>query len=172
MIKKVNKIIKMDELSITLELNNGGEVILDRNDYERIKDFNWFRSSHKTVSYAVVCLKTERGWRSVRMHRYITNCPSTQEVDHINNNGLDNRRCNLRVCDPTDNCKNRRLRSDNTSAYKGVHQRYNGRWQARIVLDGKRISLGHFASALEAAKAYNQAAICHYGEYASTNFTD
>lgn len=104
------------------------------------------------------------------MHKLIMNHPKLP-VDHINGDTLDNRRSNLRICTHSQNSKNRRPNSSvGSSIYKGVdYQPRYGRWRARIRIDYKPIYLGDFDSEIEAAKAYNDAAIRFHGEYASIN---
>lgn len=108
--------------------------------------------------------------RDVSMHRIILNAPAGVYVDHINGNGLDNRRSNLRLCTFADNIRNRGKLKDGTSQYKGVHRLTNSiRWCARITHDGRTMSLGCYASELSAARAYDRAAILKHGEFARTN---
>ena len=109
------------------------------------------------------------------MHRVITDCPDGMVVDHINDDALDNRRSNLRVCTQQDNIRNgikcrRRLGKRTRSKYKGAHfHGPTGRWQARIVVSGRQISLGYFDHEIDAAKAYDEAAYEMFGEFARPN---
>ena len=104
------------------------------------------------------------------MHREIANTPDGYETDHIDGNKLNNTRANLRICTHAENHRNVGLRSTNTSGYKGVsfYKRYN-RWRARIWANDRLVFLGYFDSALEAACAYNNSAMLHYGEFAWLN---
>lgn len=117
-------------------------------------------------------------WRAPRriklyMHRILLNAPDGVEVDHINGDSLDNRRCNLRLCSPTENQRNRSLASNNSSGYKGVYwDPHRNRWIARIKVNGTRKHLGRFMSAEDAARAYDQAALRYYGEFAKTNLRE
>lgn len=89
-------------------------------------------------------------------------------VDHINGDGLDNTRNNLRAVTPAENLRNQRLRKDNTSGFKGV-SRHEGRWRARVRVDGKYTHVGLFDSAEDAARAYDEAARNMHGIFARTN---
>ena len=93
------------------------------------------------------------------------------EVDHINGDRLDNRWSNLRAVDHSANGKNKGMSRANKSGFKGVHFRQSCqlKWRAQILVDGKKIMLGHFATAREAAMVYDEAAVLNHGIYAKTN---
>lgn len=94
-----------------------------------------------------------------------------EKVDHINGNGLDNRRENLRVVTHSQNLANRKITSRTNNRFKGITQcKRTGKWQAKIMVNYKTIYLGTFASDIDAAKEYDWAAICHFGESANLNF--
>lgn len=103
------------------------------------------------------------------MHRAIMDAGHGQQVDHINGDGLDNRRKNLRFCTNSQNQQNRRFITSSTG-FKGVtFNKGVGRYQAQIKINGRGIYLGIFPSAEEAAAVYDAAAIQHFGEFAATN---
>lgn len=102
------------------------------------------------------------------LHRLVTNVDSTKVVDHKNNNQLDNRLDNLRICTQAENSKNQRLRKNSRSGYKGVSEHTNG-FRARIKVNYKQIELGIYKTAVEAAKAYDIAAKKLHGEFARIN---
>jgi hypothetical protein len=105
--------------------------------------------------------------RHVLLHQVLTGWPQT---DHINGDGLDNRRENLRPANNSLNQANARRRQDNTSGYRGVTRRLSGRWSARIGRGQRLIHLGTFDTPEAAARAYDAAAIEAWGEYARPNF--
>lgn len=112
--------------------------------------------------------------KNILLHRMITNPDKNEEVDHINGNGLDNRRVNLRLCSHQDNMRNRKMLVNNTSGYTGIFYRKDSkrkkRWGAHIRIgDGKRLALGTYYTKQEAAMAYNRAAIKYHGEFARLN---
>jgi hypothetical protein len=89
------------------------------------------------------------------------------QIDHINGVTSDNRLCNLRPATSSQNCHNAKKPKSNTSGWKGVNfNSSNGRWQARIAVNGKRIFLGEFDEVKEGAEEYIFAALEHHGEFA------
>jgi len=105
------------------------------------------------------------------MHRQIVCAPKHLFVDHINGDGLDNRRENIRLATKRQNSQNMvRKRPNKTSRFKGVSksQHHNG-WRATIKVNGARIHLGYFKDESDAARAYDAAAIEHFGPFAAPN---
>lgn len=92
-------------------------------------------------------------------------------VDHENRDTLDNQRLNLRICTNRQNQANARVRSDNTSGYKGVcWNKGTGKWKAQMTNgNGKRLCIDYFPTAIEAARAYDAEALRLHGEFALTN---
>jgi hypothetical protein len=104
------------------------------------------------------------------MHRQIIGANATFEVDHINNNSLDNRRENLRVCTRQQNMFNCSKRSGTSSKYKGVHfHRKANKWQATISVDHKIIYLGLYSTEMEACLVRDRAAVKYHGDFAKLN---
>lgn len=103
------------------------------------------------------------------MHRHILNPKTNFYTDHINRNGLDNRRCNLREATATLNGANRAKRKDSKWKFKGIRAARNEKWQAVIKKSGNPYYLGTFDSQEKAAKAYNYAAKELFGEFAVLN---
>jgi hypothetical protein len=153
-------------------LTNGNKVLVDDEDYEKLSKLTWY---FRKQGYAVGNLPSpENGvYPKVLMHRYILNAPKGTQVDHINGNKLDNRRCNLRIANASKNKANCGIRSNNTSGYKGVTKatgrRKNKPWTAQIKVNYKRIHLGYFETKESAALAYNEAALKYFGEFAKLN---
>lgn len=106
----------------------------------------------------------------IYLHREILNAPANLDVDHKNGNTLDCRRSNLRLATRAQNMGNAIRPSHNSSGFKGVALTAAGRWRAYIKRNRKQIHLGVFASKLEAAKAYDEAAVKLFGEFARCNF--
>jgi hypothetical protein len=106
------------------------------------------------------------------MHRFLTGALPGQVVDHINGDGLDNRRCNLRVCTHKQNVRNARpYKGKKTSKFRGVYfSAPTQKFKAQIMCSGVKINLGSFESEKSAAEAYDEAASKLFGEYARLNF--
>lgn len=147
-------------------------ALIDDEDYKLVEPYKWRKNAQ---GYAVSRLYTRiaKGIRhatDVRMHRLIMGEPKDMEVDHIDNNGLNNQRYNLRVATHWQNLANRALQKNNTSGYRGVSwSKQANKWWAQIYVDSRTVHLGLFDDVKDAAKAYNDAAIERYGEFARLN---
>lgn len=116
---------------------------------------------------------TKVGGRTVYLHRLIMGEPPGKKVDHVNGNGLDNRRLNLRIATHKQNLCNQRAQRGRSSRYKGVsYYKSRGVWEAYIKVDGKKRRLGYFKREREAALAYDIAAEEAWGEFARLNFAN
>jgi hypothetical protein len=152
-----------------IQLTKGFVALVDDEDYEKVSEFNWFAA----VGYAARDFNHIPGkHRRVLMHRFILGLGygDPREVDHINHNRADNRRSNLRVCLHEDNQRNQKAQVGKSSGFKGVYFRKDTyKWSAYIDFNWKRLWLGCFLTEEEAAKAYDRAALQHFGEFACTN---
>ena len=153
-----------------IPLSQGKFALVDDDDYERIIQIGRWCVARR---YAVRVEK--KGYRkqkqhTVYMHRIILNAQKGTQIDHVNGNGLDNRKCNLRICTPLENSRNKGVSKNNKSGFKGVSWfKLNGKWRAYIDVDGKKVYLGFFNCSIKAAKAYNEAAVKYFGEFARLN---
>ena len=150
-----------------IELTQGQYAIVDDEDFDDINRYNWYFH----LGYAVRNVKISCKQKTQCMHRLITNCPADMDVDHANHDKLDNRKSNLRVCSTSENMQNQKVRTyAKTSIYKGVlFYKRDGKWKAQIGLDDKRKHLGYFTNEIDAAIAYNVAAMELHGEFALLN---
>jgi len=97
----------------------------------------------------------------------LTGKPPDGQIDHINMIRSDNRACNLRLASIAENNRNRTMQSNNTAGHKGVSfHKGTGKYQAKICVNKRRISLGYFAEAASAAEAYQKAVGEHHGQFA------
>ena len=156
----------------TINLTKGYKAIVDKEDLPLLSNYSWcsYKANGKEAAYAKSGITIDGKQHTLRMHRLLLGLPiNTIEVDHINGNGLDNRRINLRLCSRTENNRNAKKRSDSYhSKFKGVSQRKN-RWRCVIGSKLVRKHLGYFDTEIEAAKAYNKEAKMRYGSFALLN---
>lgn len=144
----------MREISLT----RGKVALVDDEDYERLSKYKWSLNSAANLFYARGWIPGEDGVKSSQMymHGFILSVPVGFEVDHINGDGLDNQKSNLRVVSHRENCQNRHQLK--TSRFPGVRKRRNVRteypWSAQIQISKKIVYLGVFRTEIEAAEAY------------------
>ena len=160
-----------------IPLTRGRFAIVDEADFENLSKYKWFAAKSGRSFYANRMIKSnETGRRQlvVQMHRQILNVKDGEFVDHINHNGLDNRRANLRIVNKEQNTWNKRKQRGNySSKYKGVSwHKMDKRWQARIRYKGKPMCIGYFDNQKSAAMAYDDKAKELFKEYAALNFPD
>ena len=149
-----------------IELTQGKQAIVDDEDHGSVNRFKWYAEKTKHTWYAGHKTKV----MTTRMHRFITGAADGWQVDHINGDGLDNRRCNLRVTNFSGNQANAKKRRGCSSEYKGVYlHKATGKWIARTGGAGY-CYIGGFKTEVDAAKAYDKKAKELYGEFARTNF--
>ena len=164
MVKEVRKIRVVGDVAY-VPLTQGYEATIDIGLVEDIGKHNWYAVVTGGLVYAV-----RKGPRpeakTILMHRQILQPPLGYEVDHINQNGLDNRLCNLRCATSQQNKHNQRAKRNNKSGYKGVFlENRSGKWVARIMVNGKNMHLGYFTDPLEAHFAYCKASKDLHGEF-------
>lgn len=143
--------------------NSDSKIIVDDDLYDVISAHNWYLNG---AGYA----GTSIGGKDVFLHRFIMGGEKGMEVDHINGNRFDCRRENMRFCTHSQNIANDGPRTNNKLGIKGVDWREpNKKFRATIRVNYKKIHLGLFDTAKEAAIAYNEASKKYYGEFAYQN---
>ena len=167
--KKFNTYDLSGEFGIGYDCN-GVEFYFDKEDYDKIKDYCWSirKAPMNNTSYVETNITYSKyNYGRLKMHRLIMNCDDKNcEVDHINLNGLDNRKQNLRITDDFGNNKNKDLRKDNLSGVTGVSFDSNKKmWCAYIRSNNKRIHIGYYNDFNEAVKARLNAEVKYFGEY-------
>lgn len=145
---------------------------VDADDAERVAGYEW-RWHAKNGVYAVIRNRTMETIKTVKLSRLVMDAPKGMHVDHIHHNQLDNRKSQLRITTHRQNQLNKpksKVRGK-TSKYKGVIWRAN-RWEAKLTAKGVNMYLGRFRDEDRAARAYDDAARKHFGEFAYLNFPD
>lgn len=153
-----------------INLLNDRYALIDDEDWPIVKSYKWYADVRQTGH---VYVKARIGkHRTIYLHRVVLNAQRGHHVDHINGNGLDNRRANLRLCSPSQNLGNQRVSRSGykTSRYKGVYwDNYYECWKFRVYLHGRPFKSGSCNTELEAALAYNEWALRAFGEFAQPN---
>ena len=154
-----------------IPLTQGKFALVDDDVYEWASKYKWYALRRKGTFYA-----RRNAWiwpiqKGVLLHREIMQPPHGVMIDHIDGNGLDCRRANMRLASKAENQRNSRRPSNNTSGYKGVcWYKPLRKWKASIKHDGKTMHIGYFDDLEAAAHAYDDAARKYHGEFARTNF--
>lgn len=157
-------------MGVAIPLTKGKVAIVDEADAEMVSRYRW---CYLNVGYAARHERIDGKDRMILMHRFLLGASSEQLVDHINGDGLDNRRVNIRLCTKADNQRNQRRNNRNTTGYKGVSfDKARGKYIASIHVIGTQIHLGRFSTAEEASKAYEDAASRYHGEFAYSQSVD
>ena len=155
-----------------IPLTQGKFALIDDEDFELLSQHKWFAAKLGKTFYAARKIYCKPKQTTRYMHRQILRPEKQKEVDHINHDGLDNRRCNLRVCTRSQNLQNQRFSRGGSSKYRGIYySRKKNKWRAQIGIKAhKKTYLGYFDDEKEAAKAYDVAAKELFGEFACLNF--
>lgn len=154
-----------------IELTSGFQALVDDEDLSRLQKFTWSYTKQpgSLTGYAQTWDSDRK--RMLRMHRVVlglmTKATCRDHIDHVNRNGLDNRKSNLRLATPSQNHANEGLRSTNTSGFKGVtFDRSRNLWMAKITFRAKTVNLGRFRTPEEAHDAYMAKARELFGDFA------
>lgn len=161
-----------------IELSKGHKALVDDDIHEELNQYKWSATEGNTgIVYAQRSIRINGKRTTVMMHRQIMGVADTNvHVDHIDHNGINNVRSNLRICTPSQNRKNGSPRKGGTSNYLGVcldrHRRRDKvyeYWKASIKIKDRYKTIGLFKTEKEAAEAYNQFALKVHGEFANLN---
>lgn len=154
--KKYNNFHVENKIVHVALYNSSKELICDIDDWERLKQYCWSEAN----GYAKT--RDINTGKNTLFHQMVMN---NKYIDHINGNGLDNRKCNLRLATKSQNAMNHKLRKDNSTGFTGVRKLRSGNYSARIKVGGKEINLGTFSNIEDAIKTREEAEIKYFGEY-------
>jgi hypothetical protein len=155
-----------------IPLTQGKVALVDDEDFEKLNKFRWYARRSKDRIYALRNRRINKKRQTEYMHRRVARNILGNEVDHIDHNGLNNQRHNLRICSSGQNNMNQRKRSKLSSKFKGVYWKKERRmWVAQIGYNGQgQKHLGYFTNEESAARVYDAKAKELFGEFASLNF--
>jgi hypothetical protein len=152
-----------------IALTRGYVAIVDDSDLAELSLWKWSASKTKTNVYAYRQIVRDGKHIQIYMHRQLSGAQKGQVVDHVNRNGLDNRRSNIRLCDQSLNQGNKRA-IGGASRFKGVWWcRATKKWRAEITQNGRKHRAGSHPNEISAARAYNAKARSLFGEFALLN---
>lgn len=155
----------------TIPLSKGYEALVDDIDFQYLSLFKWYVRTSRPNSSKYACRVDKKG-KTLYMHRIILNATKETQVDHKDRNGLNNIRENLRIASRSQNAANSCKRLSKIP-YRGVEldtRHGNFKYRARIRFNGKKINLGSFCNAIDAAMKYDKKALELFGEFATLNF--
>jgi len=162
---------------IDIPLGRGQTTQIDQADFGLVSSYSWhWRPSVTSVGrgYAVSSRRHNGRDQTIFLHRLLLNVEKGLDVDHINRNSLDNRRCNLRIATRSQNLANSTFPTrPNANGYRGVVCKKDGRrkpFMAGICVRGRTYRGIHRETAIEAARDYDALAVLHFGEFATLNF--
>lgn len=157
-----------------IQLTQGKVAIVDDADYDYLNQWKWYANKLKDKYYAVRNLRINKKYVGcLLMHRVIMNPVKGFVVDHVNGITLDNRKVNLRNCTHADNIKNQKLSISNKTGFRGVSWHKNKKvFESRIRSNKISYYLGCFNNPIDAARAYNEAALKYHGEFAKISKID
>jgi HNH endonuclease len=154
----------------TILASNMTPITISKQDLELVSPFRWDIRKSKTGAYALTVIGEGDQKRRVLMHRFILNAPETMVVDHVDGDGLNNSRENLRLCTMAENAANR-TKPKGAMAYHGVSGN-SGWYLAAISINGVQHTLGRFPTAELAAEAFDSAARRYRNGFTALNFPD
>ena len=143
-------------------LPSGHITKIDDEDFALISNHRWYIQKYKNSD--ILYAKSRINGKYIRMHRFIMNPPDNMVIDHINQDGLDNRKCNLRICTVSENARNKKktIFKKNKTGIKGVHQFVTKKGAVRFQAT---LSLGVFDTKEEASATYKNALVKIFGDF-------
>jgi len=156
-----------------IPLSQGKFALIDDEDYERVSKYKWCvnSSGYAVRSFRELQANGNYKQKAMKMHRFIMNANEGDGIiDHRDTIRINNQKYNLRVASFVENLRNQKINKNNKSGFKGVRlHKPSSLYIAQIGINGKQKHIGYFKCPVEAAKAYNEAAIKYFGEFAQLN---
>ena len=151
-----------------IPLTHNRFALIDDEDFEKVSQYKWRVIQNRYVEGR----KIGNGKEYIRLHRLVMNTPKNKDTDHIDCDGFNNQKVNLRICTTSQNLMRRRKLNPEkfTSRFKGVFwNTSHGKWEAKIGFNNKKIFIGRFKEELDAVRAYNERAVELFKEFALPN---
>ena len=155
-------------------LTQGKVAIVDDEDFEYLNQFKWFVNNINEKLYVRRNIRLFKNKQTtILMHRFIMKADKGMIIDHLDGNPLNNQKNNLRICTHAENMRNSKIPKNNTSGFKGVSfVKKHNRYESSIRINNKKIYIGYYIDPIDAARAYNAAALKYHGEFAHLNKID
>lgn len=152
-----------------IHLTQGKTTLVDDEDYDLLIKYKWCAHKQKTgVFYAHTNIRQNDGsYKTESMHRILMEPEEGEDVDHVDCNGLNNQKHNLRVCTHAENCRNSARRKKNRSGYKGVDFN-NNKWRVRLKVDGRTVVNRRFSDISDAIREYKRCSEKYHGDFGRT----
>lgn len=160
--RKSTSSFKIEGDKLLIFPSKGGLILADASDYESLSKYSWCIDRR---GYAVARING----KIQSMHRFLLcgNCRDDRYVDHIDRDPLNNRRGNLRLCEPKENMRNIGVSKSNKVGHLGIRMTKDGKYNVRIVADRVEHHIGNYETLEEAIKARHEAEDKYHGEFAS-----
>ncbi len=161
------KVVVQGKNCIVIPMSKGFKSLIDIENFDVVKNFIWFPHKIGNNFYAKAQVTRNGITKRYLLHQIVF---GNKGIDHINGDSLDNRKCNLRLANHSQNSMNAKKRFNCSSIYKGVSfKKDKKKWSSIIGKDSKRKLIGYFKTELEASIAYDREAIKLFGEFARLN---
>ena len=141
-----------DYAEIIIEKDNTNlKIKIDKEDIDKVKQYRWCARYDKTIDgYYIEAWERGKNRKRLKLHRFLTDCPKTMQVDHINRNTLDNRKENLRICTQAENAQNKSMYKNNKLGEKYIYLNKDGKYIIQKRVNGKIKIIGRLKNLKDA----------------------